>query len=251
MKKQTTGYTIKVHDIDKSFWIPEERNMSLKSYFLRPWKLFNQKGHKFDALKDISFQVKKGEFVSIIGRNGSGKSTLLKIIAKIYSPEKGEVKINGTMVPFLELGVGFNPELSAKENVYLNGTILGMSRKFLKRKMDEIIGFAEIAEFINTPLKNFSSGMAVRLAFAIAVQAKADIYLLDEVLSVGDVGFRTKSMAKMKELIEDGATVIYVSHDMDSVKEFSDRVIWLQNGRIVAEGNPTKTVDEFLKNITK
>lgn len=240
-------YAIEVSDVDKTFVIPNEKTLSFKSYFLHPTKFFKNKDVEFEALKDISFKIKKGEFVGVIGKNGSGKSTLLKILAGIYSADSGIIKINGRLVPFLELGVGFNPELSARENVYLNGTILGMSRKFLKSKIDEIIDFAEIREFANTPIKNFSSGMAVRLAFSIAIQSHAEIYLLDEVLSVGDVGFREKSMKKMMELIGNGATVLFVSHDMASITKLSDRVMWLKGGRIEEIGNPKKVVGNFIK----
>ena len=249
LKSSGRNFAIKVEDVDKSFEIPEERIGSLKGYFLNPLKLFKQKNKKFEALSDINFTIKKGEFIGIIGRNGSGKSTLLKLIAGIYTPDRGRIKINGKLIPFLELGVGFNPELSAKENIFLNGAILGMSRKFLKLKMDEIIDFAEIREFIDTPIKNFSSGMVVRLAFSIAIQAKGDVYLLDEILSVGDVGFRSKSLKKMQELLRSGATVLYVSHDMATVEQLTDRAILLEKGRIVETGDPKKLVENYIASL--
>jgi len=245
MTNKKKNLAILVEDIDKSFLIPDEKISSLKAYFTNPLNLFKSKGTTFEALKDISFQIRKGEFVGIIGRNGSGKSTLLKLIAGIYSPDKGRIQINGSLVPFLELGVGFNPELSARENVFLNGAILGMTRKFLQQKLDEIIGFAEIRKFADTPIKNFSSGMVVRLAFAIAIQAKADIYLLDEVLSVGDVGFKRKSMEKIQELIDSGATVLYVSHDLNTIERLTERVLFLKEGQLVEDGNPTQVVENF------
>jgi ABC-type polysaccharide/polyol phosphate transport system ATPase subunit len=248
MKKQNIlkrKYAIVVEDIDKFFWIPDEKISSLKAYFTNPLNIFKNKSRKFQALSDVSFKIRKGEFVGVIGRNGSGKSTLLKLIAGIYTPEQGKITINGSLVPFLELGVGFNPELSAKENIFLNGAILGMSRKVLQSKVDEILEFAGVQEFAEAPIKNFSSGMVIRLAFAIAIQAKADIYLLDEVLSVGDQSFRVKSMNKMNELIDSGATVLYVSHDLDTVEQLTDRAIFLEAGKIIADGSPKEVVENF------
>ncbi len=238
-------YAIEVKDVDNTFWIPDERFSSFKNYFIQPWKLLGRKGHRFGALNDISFKVKKGEFVGVIGKNGSGKSTLLKILAGIYAPDRGEIRVNGKLIPFLELGVGFNPELSARENIYLNGAILGMTRKFLKTKSNEILEFAGVTKFADTPIKNFSSGMTVRLAFAIAIQAKADIYLLDEVLAVGDDSFKRKSMKKIKELINSGVTVIYVSHDLSSVEALTDRAIWIHDSRVKMDGEPLSVVEEF------
>lgn len=244
-QSKTEEYAIEVNDVDKSFWIPDEHVGSFKGYFLQPWKIFMKKGKKFEALSDISFKVRRGEFVGIIGRNGSGKSTLLKLIAGIYAADKGNIVINGKLVPFLELGVGFNPDLSARENIFLNGTILGMSKKFLDTKIEEILTFAGVSKFADTPIKNFSSGMTVRLAFSIAVQAKADIYLLDEVLAVGDDAFRRKSMKKIKELINSGVTVLYVSHDLSNVEELTDRAIWIDDSRVKIDGNPAQVVEEF------
>jgi ABC-type polysaccharide/polyol phosphate transport system ATPase subunit len=184
-----------------------------------------------------------------LGKNGSGKSTLLKIIAGIYAPDKGEVKVHGRIVPFLELGVGFNSELTARENVYLNGTILGMTRKFITQKFQEIIEFAELQDFVDTPIKKFSSGMQVRLAFSIAIQAEADVYLLDEVLAVGDMGFQKKSLSKIKELIDRGSTVIYVSHDLGQVRKLCSRVILIKNGRKVMDGSPDNVIDEYIMSL--
>ncbi|MBD3280649.1 ATP-binding cassette domain-containing protein [Candidatus Dojkabacteria bacterium] len=243
--KNKSEYAIEVDDIDKSFWIPDEKVGSLKGYFLQPWRLFRKQGKRFDALSDISFKVKKGEFVGIIGRNGSGKSTLLKLLAGIYSPDKGNININGKLVPFLELGVGFNPDLSARENIFLNGVILGMSKKFLDSRVEEILEFAGVTKFADTPIKNFSSGMTVRLAFAIAIQAKADIYLLDEVLAVGDDAFRRKSMKKIKQLINSGVTVLFVSHDLSSVETLTDRTIWIDDSRVVMNSKPSAVVEKF------
>lgn len=247
--KNKNKYAIEVNDLDKSFWIPDDKVTSLKSYFTSPWRIIQKKGQKFNALSDINFKVEKGEFIGIIGKNGSGKSTLLKLIAGIYVPDRGRIKVNGKIVPFLELGVGFNPDLSARENIFLNGTILGMTRKYLKSKLDEILDFAEIREFADTPIKNFSSGMVVRLAFSIAIQTNADIYLLDEVFAVGDPGFRAKSLKKLQNLKERGATMILVSHGMEQLVEHVTRIIYLKEGRIESEGNPQEMVDAFLENL--
>jgi ABC-type polysaccharide/polyol phosphate transport system ATPase subunit len=243
-----TNNIIEVNDIDKSFEINDSHQDNLKGIFTNPLSLFSAR-KKFDALSDVSFQVKRGEFIGILGKNGSGKSTLLKIIAGIYAPDKGEVKVHGRIVPFLELGVGFNSELTARENVYLNGTILGMTRKFITQKFQEIIEFAELQDFVDTPIKKFSSGMQVRLAFSIAIQAEADVYLLDEVLAVGDMGFQKKSLSKIKELIDRGSTVIYVSHDLGQVRKLCSRVILIKNGRKVMDGSPDNVIDEYIMSL--
>lgn len=232
---------IDVQNISKVFEIPHEKRNTFKSWFVNPFRKIPKE--KFHALNDISFQVKEGEFIGIIGRNGSGKSTLLKILAQIYEPTSGKVIINGSMVPFLELGVGFNPELTGRENIFLNGTILGMSKKALWNKFDEIVDFAEIRDFLDLQVKNYSSGMMMRLAFSVAVQVRADIYILDEILSVGDAGFQLKSLAKMEELLKSGATVVLVTHSMSDVEKYCHRVILLDKGSMVFNG----AVDEGLK----
>lgn len=232
-----------VQDIYKSFYIPKEVNDTLVEYISNPFRLFRKE--KFEVLKDISFTVNHGEFISIIGRNGSGKSTLLKILAGVYNPDAGKVTINGHLVPFLQLGVGFNPDLTARENVFLNGAILGIRRKYLKEKFDEIIDFAELHKFVDLPVKNFSSGMYVRLAFSIAIIADADIYLLDEVLSVGDASFQKKSKAVFERFIKEGKTIILVSHGMEQVRELSDRTLLLEGGRIIADGKPEEVTEQY------
>lgn len=228
---------IEVDNVSKIFEIPHESRNTLKSYFLNPFKRVGKE--RFYALKNVSFTIDKGDFVGVIGRNGSGKSTLLKILAGIFEPTKGKIKVNGTLVPFLELGVGFNHELTGRENIYLNGIILGMTRKYVESKFDEIVDFAEIRDFIDLQVKNYSSGMVIRLAFAIAVEARADIYLLDEVLSVGDAGFQKKSLEKMLGLLTNGSTGILVSHNIKDVKKYCNRVVLLKNGEVVYDG-PTK-----------
>jgi ABC-2 type transport system ATP-binding protein len=195
------------------------------------------------SLKDFLTEIYKGEFVGIIGKNGSGKSTLLKMIAGIFEPDKGStLKVDGNLVPFLELGVGFNHELSGRENIYLNGTILGMTKKYIDEKFDEIVKLSELDNFINEPVKNYSSGMQVRLAFSIAVQADADIFILDEVLSVGDERFQAKSVGKVKELVAAGKTVLFVSHEIEEIKEFCNRVMFIDEGKISYFGDTEEAV---------
>jgi len=225
---------IEVNNLSKVFEIPHEQRNSIKSYFLNPFKKVGKE--RFYALRKVDLTVNKGDFVGIVGRNGSGKSTLLKILAGIFEPTTGKIHVRGTLVPFLELGVGFNPELTGRENIYLNGIILGMTRKYVESKFNEIVDFAEIRDFIDLQVKNYSSGMVIRLAFAIAVEAKADIYLLDEVLSVGDAGFQKKSLERMLALLSNGATGILVTHSIRDVKKYCNRVIMLKNGEKLYDG---------------
>ena len=231
---EESNVVIDADNVTKIFEIPHEKRNTLKSIFMNPFRKITKEQYK--ALDDISFHIKKGEFVGIIGRNGSGKSTMLKMLAQIYEPTSGTIKVTGDAVPFLELGVGFNPELSGKENIFLNGTILGMSKKFLWSKYDEIVEFSEIGEFIDLQVKNYSSGMMIRLAFSIAMQAKADIYIMDEVLAVGDGAFQKKSLAKMESLLQSGATIVYVSHSMATIKKYCNRVIVMEHGKKVFDG---------------
>ena len=196
-------------------------------------------------MKGLNFEIKKGEFVGIVGRNGSGKSTLLKTLAGIYYPEKGEITIDGTLVPFIELGVGFNPDLTGRENVYLNGALLGFSNAEMDEMYDDIWEFAELKEFQNQKLKNYSSGMQVRLAFSIAIRAKGDILLLDEVLAVGDAAFQQKCTNYFKSL-HGNQTVILVTHTRDNVRKFCDRAILINNGKIEKAGDPNKIANAYL-----
>lgn len=234
---------IEVKNLSKVFEIPHERRNTLKSYFLNPFKK-NEK-ERFYALKSLDFKVNKGDFIGIVGRNGSGKSTLLKILAGIFEPTKGKVEVNGTLVPFLELGVGFNPELTGRENIYLNGIILGMTKKYVESKFEQIVDFAEFRDFIDLQVKNYSSGMVIRLAFAIAMEARADIYLLDEILSVGDAAFQKKSLEKMLGLLSDGATGILVTHNIEDVKRYCNRVIMIQKGEVVYDGDVKGGVEKY------
>ncbi len=237
---------IHVSNLHKNFKLPTERSMSLKQTIFN--RLRGIKGFKEQkVLNGLSFDIKKGEFVGIVGRNGSGKSTLLKTLAGIYYPVKGEIIINGNLIPFIELGVGFNPDLTGRENVYLNGALLGFSRKEVEEMYEEIWNFAELKEFQDQKLKNYSSGMQVRLAFSIAIRAKGDILLLDEVLAVGDAAFQQKCNDYFKSL-HGNQTVILVTHSMQNIIKFCDRAILIENGRITLDDNP-KIVAKAYKNL--
>lgn len=237
---------IHVSNLHKTFKLPTERSMSLKQTIFN--RLRGVKGFKEQKVLDgLNFDIKKGEFVGIVGRNGSGKSTLLKTLAGIYYPAKGEIVIDGNLIPFIELGVGFNPELTGRENVYLNGALLGFSRKEVEDMYDEIWRFAELKDFQDQKLKNYSSGMQVRLAFSIAIRAKGDILLLDEVLAVGDAAFQQKCNDYFESL-HGNQTVILVTHSMENITKFCDRAILIENGRITLDGDP-KTVAKAYKNL--
>ena len=243
MKK--TEYAIVAKNLKKSFKLPTEKSWGLKQAIFNT--LRGIKGYvKQDVLNGVSFNVKKGEFLGIVGRNGSGKSTLLKVLSKIYAPDSGNIKINGSLVPFIELGVGFNPELTGKENVYLNGAMLGFSNSEMDEMYDDIVSFAELEPFMHQKLKNYSSGMQVRLAFSIAIRARGDILILDEVLAVGDAAFQEKCNQYFSEL-KGKQTVILVTHDMENVKRFCDRAILLEKGKIVEDGKPAKVAEAYLK----
>lgn len=239
------SYAIKIANLSKTFKIPTEKRRSARERFIT--FRFKSQYKLLSALKNINLEVQPGEWLGIIGPNGSGKSTLLKLISSIYEPDKGQININGRIIPFLELGVGFNPELSAKDNIFLNGTILGMTRKQIKQKFNYIVNFAGIKQFINLKLKNFSSGMHVRLGFSVAIQAPGDIFLLDEVWAVGDHQFRQKVNKVFKQLRKRGKTVLIVSHEMDQITDICDRVIWLDKGQIMAQGKPQDVVNKYLK----
>lgn len=232
---------IRVSKVSKHFMLPHERSHSLKSAFTSVLKgRKNRTISKQVALKDISFEVKKGEFFGIVGRNGSGKSTLLKMLAGIYQPNSGSIEVNGKLVPFIELGVGFNGELTGRENVYLNGALLGFSKKEIDAQYNEIVEFAELEQFMDQKLKNYSSGMQVRLAFSLATRAKTDILLVDEVLAVGDADFQKKCFKYFRELKKQKKTVVFVSHDMSAVQEYCDRAVLIEASELVLEGNAYK-----------
>jgi len=234
---------IKVDNVSKLFRIPHEKHTTLKAAVLN---VFSKKRYtEFQALNKISFEVKKGEFFGIIGRNGCGKSTLLKIIAGIYLPTSGKVKNDGRISPFLELGVGFNPELTARENIYLNGAILGLTRKEINERFDEILDFAELEEFVDMKVKNFSSGMHVRLAFSVAIRAHAEILLIDEVLAVGDANFQTKCINEFAKFKREGRTIMFVTHDMGLVENFCDRALLINRGKLSQLGKPRNIAYEY------
>lgn len=241
---------IEVHGLFKEFILPQSKTTSLKQAALnivRENKVTTQK-----VLSDISFTVNKGDFFGIVGRNGSGKSTLLKLLSGIYTPGGGIININGSLVPFIELGVGFNPELSGRDNVYLNGALLGYTHKQMDEMYEEIVDFAEIGPFMDQKLKNYSSGMQVRLAFSIAIRAKADILILDEVLAVGDEAFQRKCNDYFNKIRNDkDQTVILVTHSMDAVKKYCNKAILLKDGEIVAQGDPIDIANDYsLENIS-
>lgn len=245
------GVAISVVNVSKSFRLPHEKADSVKSLFVNP---FNKNRRRFEvqrALRDITFDIKKGEFFGIVGRNGSGKSTLLKIIAGIYQTSKGTVSVSGRLVPFIELGVGFNPELTGRENVYLNGAMLGFSEKEVDEKISSIIDFAELERFMDQKLKNYSSGMQVRLAFSIAtVLADSDVLLIDEVLAVGDASFQRKCYEYFKQLKKDKKTVVFVSHDMSAIREYCDRAVLIDNNKVVAIGKTDDVAQKYTRLFT-
>ena len=235
---------VKVDHVSKYFKLPTEATNSLRTALVNRFK--GIKGYKEQhVLKDISFEVGKGDFFGILGRNGSGKSTLLKIISEIYVPEKGTVTIDGKLVSFIELGVGFNPELTGRENVYMNGAMLGFSTAEIDAMYDDIVDFAELHEFMNQKLKNYSSGMQVRLAFSVAIKAQGDILILDEVLAVGDEAFQRKCNDYFQERKKSGKTTILVTHDMGAVKKYCNKAVLIENGLVKAIGDPFDVSDQY------
>lgn len=244
--KDTVDVAVRVNDLNKIFKLPHERHSGLKQLIINTIQGKAERGYeKQHVLKDISFEVKKGDFFGIVGRNGSGKSTLLKILSGIYAPNNGSVTIDGSLVPFIELGVGFNPELTGRENVYLNGALLGFSKKQMEALYDDIVDFAELHRFMDQKLKNYSSGMQVRLAFSIAIKAQGDILVLDEVLAVGDEAFQRKCYQYFAELKKNKKTVILVTHDMASVQRFCNKAIMIEKGKIVESGSPAKVSQKY------
>lgn len=235
---------VKVDHVSKYFKLPTEATSSLRTALVNRFK--GIKGYKEQhVLKDISFDVEEGDFFGILGRNGSGKSTLLKIISQIYVPEKGSVTVNGKLVSFIELGVGFNPELTGRENVYMNGALLGFSPKEIDDMYDDIVDFAELHEFMNQKLKNYSSGMQVRLAFSVAIKAQGDILILDEVLAVGDEAFQRKCNDYFMERKKSGKTTILVTHDMGAVKKYCNKAVLIEKGLVKALGAPEDVANQY------
>jgi ABC-type polysaccharide/polyol phosphate transport system ATPase subunit len=235
---------IQAKNISKAFRIPHEKIDTFRTAFVN---ILRRKSYEtFNALADVSFEVKKGEFFGIVGRNGSGKSTLLKIIAGVYDFE-GDIEINGMISPFLELGIGFNPELSGRDNIYLNGIVLGLTRKQVAEKYDAIVSFSELERFIDQKLKNYSSGMNVRLAFSIAVHANRDILLMDEVLAVGDANFQEKCLQEFDKYHALKKTVVLVSHDIGTIEKYCDRAMLLRNGKVRKIGETKEVTRQYME----
>lgn len=242
-----SDYIIDVRNVTIRFNKASENITGLKEYVIKLIKdelMFQE----FFALKDINFQVRRGESWALIGNNGSGKSTLLKLISGILKPYKGTIEVNGSISPLIELGAGFDPELTARENIYLNGALLGYSKKFLNENFERIVLFAELQDFLDVPIKNFSSGMSARLGFAIATVTKPDILIVDEVLAVGDIGFQMKCKARMEELLNGGTTLLFVSHSINQVRELCQNAIWIDKGEIKAKGHIQEVSEYYLSN---
>ena len=237
---------IEVKDVSICFRMANDKLNSLKEFMIQKVK-GKLKYEEFWALKDVSFNVKKGEVVGIVGHNGAGKSTILKVISGIMKPTEGTVVTHGNIVPMLELGSGFDMDLSGRENIYLNGSILGYSKEFLDEKFDEILEFSELGEFIEQPIRNYSSGMLAKLGFSIATVVNPDILIIDEILSVGDVKFQKKSNDKIKSLMGSGTTVLLVSHSIQQIRNLCDKALWINEGKVVAFDEVNKVCDAYLK----
>lgn len=243
---------IDLKDVGMRFNLGIEKDNSLKMTFIR---LFDKrkriKKSEFWALRNITFHVDKGDVVGLIGTNGAGKSTLLKVVSGVMKPTEGTVEVNGAISPMIELGAGFDADLTARENIYLNGAILGYSKEFIDAKFDEIVEFSELREFLDVPIKNFSSGMVAKLAFSISTIVDPEILIVDEILSVGDIRFQEKSKEKMMSMIKGGTTVLYVSHSLDSIRELCNKAVWLDHGKVIMMGPANKVCDEYYKKIMK
>lgn len=243
---------IKIDNVSKDFKLPHEKIGSVKNLFVNALRYITKKRtyETQHALHNVSFEIKRGEFFAIVGRNGSGKSTLLKMIAGIYQPNQGEITVNGKLVPFIELGVGFNPELTGRENVYLNGALLGFTEKEMQSMYNDIVNFAELKRFMDQKLKNYSSGMQVRLAFSIAIRARSDILLIDEVLAVGDSAFQQKCFDYFEKLKKENKTVVFVSHAMDAVNRFCTQAAYIKDGELIKVGSASEVAELYkLENI--
>ena len=247
---------IKVDNVSMRFNLGIEKNYSIKQFVVESFSPAKRKQRKeakkkndFWALNDISFDVKRGEVVGLVGTNGAGKSTLLKIVAGVMKPTKGAVEVGGNICPMIELGAGFDTELTARENVYLNGSVMGYNKKFLDSKYDEIVDFAELHDFMEVPVKNFSSGMVARLAFSIATIVEPEILIVDEILAVGDAAFQQKSEKKMRSMIGGGTTVLYVSHSINSIKSLCNRVVWIDHGNMKMVGPAAEVCDSYIASL--
>lgn len=240
---------IKIDDVSIKFDLGIEKDKSIKMTFIR---LFDKKKRipkptPFWALKHINLEIQKGEVIGLIGSNGAGKSTLLKLVSEVMKPTSGSIITNGSVSPMIELGAGFDQELTARENIYLNGAILGYSEEFLNEKFDQIVEFSELKEFLDAPIKNFSSGMTAKLAFSVATVVDPEILIVDEILSVGDINFQQKSLNRMKEMMGGGTTVLLVNHNIDVVKQMCNKVVWIEKGQIQKIGDAKQVCDEFLE----
>lgn len=235
---------IEAKNISRSFKLTPEKIDNFKEYIIKKVKR-EIRYDEFMALENISFKVRKGDKLGILGPNGAGKSTLLKIVAGVMKPSKGTIKTTGRIAPMIELGAGFDRNYTGRENIFLNGAILGFSREFLENKFDEIVEFSELGRFIDIPIKNYSSGMRSKLGFAVSTLVKPDILILDEVLSVGDTKFRIKSRNKIDELFNEGVTVILVSHNIYQIRSICNRAIWLENGKLIMEGDVNEVCDAY------
>lgn len=243
---------IDIKNVSMKFNLGVEKNNSLKTVFINMltfYKKNKKKKEYFWALKDINLHIEKGEVVGIIGSNGAGKSTLLKVVSGVYKPTIGNVNVYGKISPMIELGAGFDGELTARENIYLNGAILGYSKEFIDEKFDEIVEFSELKDFLNVPVKNFSSGMVAKLAFSISTIVEPEILIVDEILSVGDIKFQEKSKNKMMKMIKGGTTVLYVSHSIKSIEELCTKVVWLEKGKMIKYGSTKEICKEYYKKI--
>ena len=245
MKEESEGYKIIVEDVYKTFNVYLDKANTIKEKLL--FIFSRNRKEKREVLKGVTLKIKKGEVVALIGTNGSGKSTLLKLMTKIIYPNKGKITTNGKLTSLLELGAGFHPDFSGRENIYFNASIFGLTRKEIDDRLEDIIEFSELRDFIDNPVRTYSSGMYMRLAFAVAINVDADILLIDEILSVGDEHFQNKCYDKMLELKNKGKTMVFVTHSMQSVKKLCDRTIWLSNGIIKMDGDTNTVVDEYIK----
>lgn len=245
MKETDNDIAIKVDHVYKSFNVYYDRANTLKERLLFIGR--NKKREKREILKDINIDIKKGETVALIGVNGSGKSTLLKLMTQIIFPNKGTIETHGKLTSLLELGAGFHPDFSGRENIYFNSSIFGLTKKEIDSRLDQIIEFSELGELIDNPVRTYSSGQYMRLAFSVAINVDAEILLIDEILSVGDQHFQEKCFNKMRELKKEGKTMVFVTHSMESVRNLCDRAIWLYDGKVRMDGNTNEVVDEYLR----
>ncbi len=249
MKKEKTETMIEVKNVSMRFNLGIEKGFSIKQAFVdmfKKKKAKNKKKNEFWALKDVNFDINRGEVVGFIGSNGAGKSTLLKVVAGVMKPTKGTVNAYGNICPMIELGAGFDMELTARENIYLNGAVMGYSKELIDNKFNEIVEFSELQEFLDVPVRNFSSGMVARLAFSVATIVNPEILIVDEILSVGDMAFQAKSENKMLSMIGGGTTVLFVSHSIEQIKKMCDRVVWIEHG-VVQKIGGKDVCDEYVK----